>query len=91
MEMREEMDSITKMDNRNAAINEMNDTMDNMSTFISGVHTHQQKTVLTLKKLEALMAIDKPSVFLDPYDNLCILDDQNKHAGTEWEIVCEKS
>jgi hypothetical protein len=54
-EMRQEMDTVTKHDGRSATLNQLNYAFDNLSGFINGVQTQQKRTVITLKKLEALM------------------------------------
>lgn len=61
-EMRMEMESLTRFEKRKGALSEIEDVFENLSSFIGKLGNEQKRTVITLKKLDALMQADRGTV-----------------------------
>ena len=58
-QIKEEVESLVKYGRKRYNMQEMEETYDNIAQFIGRVQNQQKTTVLTLRKLEALMEIER--------------------------------
>ena len=53
------MEQITKIDRRKGALKDVGDAYSSISSLINNLTSEQKKTVITMRKLEALMIADR--------------------------------
>lgn len=63
-EVRTELDQLTRFDKRKVAMQEVEETFEDIASFLEKVHTGKKKTLLAYKKLEALMGAERGDVNL---------------------------
>ena len=56
------MEQLTKFEKRKNALNEIEETYENIAGFLGKVQSEQKRTVVTLRKLEALMGAERGTV-----------------------------
>eukprot|EP00347_Sterkiella_histriomuscorum_P004678 403359525 len=84
-ELRNELEKLTRFEKRKGAISEVEETYDNIAGFLGKVQIEQKRTVLTLRKLEALMGAERGS-----FDHQEIGEDYKYMSEVETERMCDE-